>query len=342
MKILIVKTSSLGDIIHTFPALEYLKKKYPQAQIDWVVEAPFSELLEANPYVDHVIKINTKTWRKGKALGSLLKFIKNLRSVSYDLLIDFQGNTKSAFVTLFAKAKTKVGFGKEAASEWPNLLVTNYKVNPEPSVNVRQENLALVQSYFQDPNLFCSKGIELKISDIEKKTLESICAAHFLAKKIMICPGSVWKNKRMNLSSWIDFLRNSDKAENRYFLTWGNEEEKTLALEIQKAFPDKAFLVEKMSLSALQNLMQAMDLVIAMDSLPLHLAGTTSVPTFGIFGPSSALKYSPEGQHHSYFQGPCPYGKTFNKRCPYLRTCPTGACLKGNIEHELIRAYHKA
>jgi heptosyltransferase-1 len=65
-----------------------------------------------------------------------------------------------------------------------------------------------------------------------------------------------------------------------------------------------------------------------MDSATLHLCGTTSTPSFSLFGPSSASIYKPLGEHHVAFQGSCPYGRTFVKRCPILRTCKTGACMK--------------
>ena len=74
--------------------------------------------------------------------------------------------------------------------------------------------------------------------------------------------------------------------------------------------------------------MAEMDLVLAVDSLTLHLAGTTSTKTFSVFGPSAA-EYQPEGERHQTYQGKCPYGRLFEKRCPVLRTCSTGACTRG-------------
>jgi heptosyltransferase-1 len=79
--------------------------------------------------------------------------------------------------------------------------------------------------------------------------------------------------------------------------------------------------------------MKGMDLVISMDSLPLHLAGSLNIPTFGVFGPSSAQKYNPSPS--PAFQAACPYNEVFMKRCPKLRTCPTGACLK-NLEGDRL------
>lgn len=97
------------------------------------------------------------------------------------------------------------------------------------------------------------------------------------------------------------------------------------------AFFKNSDVVDRLSLPALQNLMAHVDLVITMDSLPLHLAGTTMIPTYSFFGASSANKYKPLGKQSGTYQGICPYDRQFEKRCPILRTCKTGACIK-NLE----------
>ena len=111
-------------------------------------------------------------------------------------------------------------------------------------------------------------------------------------------------------------------------MIWGNPTEKEIAEELVVALPQQCSLINKVSLPSLQNLMTQVDLVLAMDSLPLHLAGTTTTPTYSIFGASSANKYKPVGERHEAFQGSCPYGKKFERRCNILRKCKTGACIK--------------
>src|SRR5579872_2064853 len=109
LKILIVKTSSLGDIVHAMPVLEYLKEKYPEASIDWVVEKGSKDFVQAHPLVDDVLCLDSKSWRNP---GSLFKnwknikaFLKTLRKKEYNFLYDLQGNTKSALITLIARAE---------------------------------------------------------------------------------------------------------------------------------------------------------------------------------------------------------------------------------------------
>lgn len=87
-------------------------------------------------------------------------------------------------------------------------------------------------------------------------------------------------------------------------------------------------LVDRLSPEALQYLFRRMDAVVSMDSFPLHLAGTTETPVFSLFGPSHGFKYAPRGVNKTFIQGPCPYNEKFIKRCPKLRTCKTGDCIK--------------
>lgn len=117
MKILIIKTSSLGDIIHAFPVVAAAKKKHPQAQIDWVVESAFAELIEAHPQVNRVIKIDTKKWRKNPLKKSTWQEIEEaigqIRSEVYDVILDLQGNIKSGIFTALANGPLESGLWHE-------------------------------------------------------------------------------------------------------------------------------------------------------------------------------------------------------------------------------------
>lgn len=333
MKILIVKTSSLGDIIHAFPVIDYLKYHFPDAQIDWVVEAPFRELVESHPMIQQAIVIRSKEWRSApfsKKTFIEFKLFKNeLRQTSYDYLIDLQGNSKSALVTALARAKSKIGFGLASVPEWPNLLATNKKVNPPKGKNIRDDYLYLAQVGFEKDSDYIPSEFLLRLSadDTEKLSNLLISLQTIPEHKVLVCPGSNWPNKQLSEQILVEFLEDySKKKKSHFFFIWGNASEKKIAECIQEKLPCSVSIFDKMSLPLLQNLMSKMDLVLAMDSLPLHLAGLTKTATYSFFGPSSGEKYAPKG--HSFFQGNCPYGVTFDKRCPKLRSCPTGACLK--------------
>ena len=137
MNILIVKTSSIGDIIQAFPVLQYLKIRFPEASIDWVVEKEYQELVQAHPLVRRAIPFGSRLWRK-KPLSSwksIWGFFKSLRQESYDLLFDLQGNIKSSFITANSRAREKVGLGWKSVPELPNFFTTR-KLTIEANLNI--------------------------------------------------------------------------------------------------------------------------------------------------------------------------------------------------------------
>ena len=165
--ILIVKTSSIGDIIHTFPVLDYLRIKFPNARIDWAVEKSFVDLLSAHPQIDNILVADTRVWRRALAnLGTLkeiAQFFKHLRSEKYDLVIDLQGNSKSAFITGFTRANEKIGFDWKSVPEKPNWFVLNKRYAAPKALSVRAHNLHIVKTHFQDRDSFSSSSVKLKI-----------------------------------------------------------------------------------------------------------------------------------------------------------------------------------
>lgn len=347
MRILMVKMSSLGDIIHAFPVLQYLKQCKPQCEIDWVVEKPFAELVEAHPLIHRTIPIQTKKWRsqllKGSTWREMAHFRKELQKTHYDLVLDLQGNVKSGIVTGSAKGVLKVGFNYASVPEWPNLLVTHKKYQPPANQNIRDDYLFLAQSALGEFNTICtSPGIQLNLSIQEKIQLQPIldCLKQKRGLRVLVCSGSNWTNKQLSkkgLHDFLDCLKQQYQA--HFFLVWGNSAEKALADELAANMPQNSTIINRLSLPALQNLMSHVDLVLAMDSLPLHLAGMTSTPTYSVFGASSAQKYKPLGKQQFAFQGSCPYSKTFEKRCDILRTCKTGACIKNIQGNQLFEHF---
>lgn len=347
MRFLIVKTSALGDIIHAFSALAYLRKRFPKPdhQIDWAVEKPFAELVRAHPEVDETLTIQTKDWRKGLNLKELLHFRRHLRRVEYDAVFDLQANFKSGFfVTLQAKSPNKIGFDFRTVHEWPNAFFTNRRFNPPPGKNIREDYLSIVAQYFQENEApAVNLQVQLKVSHEQQAKVQEILSHPLLQNraKVMVCPGSAWKNKQMPSDGLINLLSDLQKKSPCAFLfIWGNSEERIQAADLQKHFHETSLVVDRLSIPALQNLMSAMDLVVSMDSLPLHLAGTTGRPTLGVFGPSSSQKYQPCGSQHFAFQGSCPYKKEFPMRCKILRTCSTGLCMQQLNGHEVFESFN--
>lgn len=331
--ILIVKTSSLGDILQSFDALSFLRDLCPEARIDWVVEKKFCEVVKTHPLIDRVFILDRLHW---------IASIREIRTQNYDVLIDLQGNCKSGVVTWFAKARIKIGFGMKSLSEWPNALATHVRFDIDQSQNIRLQSIELIAKYFQVSFLsYKRRDIALlQMNEVEKRMSEALLPS---SKPfcMMICLGSNWENKRLSKEVLIHFLKKVCHLIDPilFVFVWGNQQEKETCEAIQTIFFQNSIIFPRLSIPAWQNIMDTMNLIFALDSSALHLAGTTKTPSFSVFGPTQSSIFKPEGDQHKSIQGACPYHVSFHKRCPFLRTCKTGACIKSISADSLFEAF---
>lgn len=339
-KVLIVKTSALGDLVHIFPAIRAIKKFAPDAQIDWVVERSSAPIASAHPDIHQVIELDSRKWRKRPFFyrKEILSSIQQLRKTEYDVLFDFQANSKSALITLLAKAKQKIGFNQKV-SEWPARFVTNKRMDPVDGQNIRQDYLDLV-SLWSGKKEEVEIGTMLRLSSEEKNQLDALLKQKGTGTHLLIAPFSRWPNKQLLDSTMAQFLSKiqESKQDAKLWIISGNDLEREKATQFANHLKN-AQIAPKLTIPQLQWFMKSMNQVISVDSLALHLAYEAQVPTFALFGSSSPTKYGLSNKQSHIFFGSCPYGKTFEKRCPILRICKTGACLHDPSAETIMKIY---
>src|SRR5712671_4474259 len=132
MRILIVKLGSIGDIVHTLPALAAMRRALPEAEISWVVERRSSEILRDNPLLDRLIEVDTKALRRGLMSGETLRAprqqLRLLRASAFDLAIDFQGLLKSASIARLSGARRIFGYSREGLREPASSFLLSKKI----------------------------------------------------------------------------------------------------------------------------------------------------------------------------------------------------------------------
>lgn len=345
-KICIIRTGALGDIIQTYPVIDYLHKKFPEAQIDWIVEPANAVLVQAHPHINKALLVPIRLWKKQpfnrSTWQTTLAFRKQLRETTYDVVFDLQGNFRSGLILSQVRSSNKVGFAWNSVPEWPNLLFTNQKSNPPGGHTSREDYLSIISHFFRETAPIVNDLVTLTITPEQQKTLNLLVKKTISKSEsnIMVCPGSAWPNKQLSTNSLVHFLTLIQQAiPSRFLLVWGSAAEKVIAEELHVRLPKNSLLIDRMDLPVLQHFMEMCDRVIAMDSMALHLAATVGTPTFSVFGASSAKKYKPTGDRHKVLQGKCPYGRTFIKRCPILRSCPTGACIRDFTGEQLFERF---
>lgn len=341
-RFLIVKTSSIGDVIQCFHLIPYLKKRFPDAQIDWVVETRVAPLLRAHPDLTRVIEIDTRLWRKDffKHRKSIAVIRRVLRLEKYDALFDLQGNTKSALITAFAKSEKKVGFSWKNLSEKTNFFATNVHLKTKEKISVREMYSRLLLDFFGDKEISEISEVKLKLKPDEQCQFDRIGQLGFQSPRIMVCFGSNWTNKQLTDKTLEELLGLiQEKYSPTFLFIWGNEQEKERADRFERKFSGASHTVGGMSLPLWQRVIASVDAVITIDSAALHLCATTKTPSFSLFGPTSSTIYKPLSTKHYAYQGKCPYGVVFEKRCTHLRSCHSGACLRDAQVNQIFRQF---
>jgi heptosyltransferase I len=356
MRILIIKTSAIGDILQSFCVIDYLLNKYPDVQIDFVVENRFENICKSHPHINKSISFDIKSWKKNlfkiSTFKSFFAFLKNLRLFKYDLAIDLQGNCKSALVTCFAKANVKLGYSLKCVREWPNIFSTNKRYFVDGSIHVHDQYLNLVKLYFKDSINSLSNNSTLpktllNISTLEEKKIEKILSSVILKNekeiiKVLVSPFSKWKNKQLDFKIFLEFLEKIQiKNPNIFFfLIWGDLSEFQICRKINEKYKSNSMILKKMTLPTLQNLLSKMDLVFCMDSAILHLTALLgNVPTFSFFGPTNPSVYKPKSNIHGHFFKKCPENIEFVKVCPYLRSCREASCVNNVDLDALLKSF---
>jgi len=280
LKHLIVKTSSLGDIVHMLPAISDAKRKLPDISFDWVAETGFIEIPEWHPDVDQVIEIGLRKWRKqlfSKETREAYKLFKTqLKATNYEKAIDSQGLIKSAIVARMSQGETW-GYDKHSIRDpfasylyqnkvsvsYEEHAVTRNRLILAKSLGYSIDNLSLDYGIAGNP-LFNEAYNALAKHDIFKDNgipTKSIIALH----------GTSRKNKEWPIPHWNTFIEKMGGVGYSVLFPWGNDEERTRA----QAFADNysnAIALPRCSLTTLAGLIQKASAVIGMDTGLLHVA----------------------------------------------------------------------
>ena len=339
MKILIVKVSALGDVVHALPVLAYLKSVDPRVEIDWLVEQPFAPVLEGHPLIRRVYTLATKSWRKagGSApVTGVVRVIRALRREKYDLVLDLQGNSKSGLFTLTSGAPIRVGFARDGVREWPNLLATNRRVVLTPDDHhVAARALALARAGLPGGTENRQAG-PLPVDFAALSRIENVLIEQGLqdGPLVVLHYGTTWTTKLWSLASWQQLSATLAVEGLRPILTWGNAKEHAAACAIAEAGGGSAVIWPRGSLVDLIALLSRVDLVVGADTGPVHIAAAVDTPTVSIYRVTDARRNGPRGDRHICLQVPMDCSPCLRKSCERDAEC--GESIPSSIVLEAI------
>ena len=326
MKILVIKPSSLGDVIHALPFLNAVRESFPKAEIDWVISKSLKGLLEDNPLIDNLIILNKDSWksirRLPKTLAEIARLKRYLKKKKYDIVVDLQGLLRSGLIAKSTPAATKVGF---ADSREGSTLFYDKKVNVDKSLHAVDKCLEAAKAIGAKVR---KAKFPLSVGMDAKKSIKELLGD--TKEYIVIIPSARWASKRWPAERFTALI----KKVNMPCVIAGTRGDRKISKTIIDSFnkgggkkksgnEDRVIdLCGKTDLKELIALLAGANAVVSNDSGPLHIAAALKRPAVAVFGPTDPVKTGPYGwqtnKKLTVLKAPVPCGPCRNKNCKDL------------------------
>ena len=309
MKVLLVKTSSLGDLIHCMPAVNDLAQCRPDIELHWLVEEGFVDIPRWHPFVKKSFAYAQRRWRKSYFSAQTRTEIKQLKSQliaeQYDAVIDAQGLLKSVLAVRWLKTK-KYGYDKTSIREPLASLFYTHKFNcdlTQTAISRNKQLFAWAFEYKKPETVSFGLAIQAPLNVALPKTPYAV----FLH-------GTNWESKVWPTRSWIEAAQALIEQGVQVFIPWSNDVEKLRAQTIAGA--SGAQILEKMSLQGLSYLLQHAKLVLGCDTGLSHIAAALATPTIGVYGASNSELTGLVGDNANSFQSSKSCSPCMKSVCP--------------------------
>ncbi len=288
MRILIVKLGSIGDIVHTLPALAALRAAQPQSEISWVVERRSAEILRDNPLLDRLIEVDTKALRRGLMSGETLRAprqqLRRLRASAFDVALDFQGLLKSASIARLSGAQRVFGYSRAGLREPASSLLLSKRIDVPVNVHVIRKSLLLLEGAL---GITAPEELSFPINvtnDQEREAREIAAAAG--GKYAILNPGGGWPTKLWSVDR---FGKLADRLWSSYgissLVTYGPGELE-LAEGVRRSSDSGKAKPVSLSLKGFYSLARGASVYVGGDTGPTHIAVAAGAPIVGLFGPT--------------------------------------------------------
>ena len=319
--ILIIKLSSIGDVVHSLPFLELLRDRFPFAKIDWVVEEDASGAVGGHPYIDRLILFPRKSWierfiKKGEyiAVGKeVARFLSELRKREYDIVVDLQGLLKSGIVSFFTSGKRKIALNR--GREGSSIFINERVAVPDPDIHALERYLCVARYLGATNSMW--KG-HIPICDTDRRYVDSLLGeAEDNSILIAVNPMAKWESKLWELSRFASLADSIHEKLAADVIFTGGEDDKGAIETILSSMKTKALnLAGRTTLKQLACLYQRCAVVISTDTGPMHVAAAMDSPVVvALFGPTSPSRTGPYGVKHRVIRAGIGCSPCFRKKC---------------------------
>lgn len=331
MRVLIIKTTSLGDVIHTLPAVQDAYVAMPNIVFDWVVESSFAQVPSWHPAVDNIFRSDVRRWRKAPlkraSWQAYAQLKRDIQARHYDLIIDAQGLIKSAWMTRWARGK-RVGFGKQCIKEKLATLFYDKTIEVSPQAHAIER---VRQLFSQALGYQYKSAVHYGLSFKRKVPVQPTA---------LLLHGTTWPTKHYPLARWRELAENMDAQGIAVRCVWGNSQEHERAQAICRGL-SHAEVLPRMGMNELVHVINGVSVVVAVDTGLAHLSAALGVPTLSLYGPTDPARTGAQGVDQIYLQSDLPCAPCFKKTCqisdmsdPLDPPC-LGALTAGRIMNEI-------
>lgn len=331
MRVLIVKISSLGDVIHTLPAVTDAARTRPEIRFDWVVEEAFAAIPSWHQAVDRVIVIQLRRWRRNWRrawhTGEVRAFLHLLRERPYDLVIDAQGLFfKSVLPTLLARG-VRAGYDfRTARDRWASITYNRrYAIARELHAIERLRQLFAASLGYELPNIGIDYGI--KVTGEPTETARPY---------LVFLTSTTWTSKHWPEIYWIELTRLAYAQGHQVFFPWASVEDR---LRVERILEQAQCgeLMPKTDLSGLASQLAAAQGVVGVDSGLAHLTAAMAIPAVTLYGPTSVALTGAQGPRQKNLQARFPCAPCKRRICAYPGESEVKpACFKVLTPHQVF------
>jgi heptosyltransferase-1 len=295
-KILIVRVSSLGDVVHNMPAIADIRRRHPQAQIDWLVEEGFAELVELVSGVRRAIPFSLRRWRK--RFGScanwreISEFRRALAAEKYDLVIDCQGLLKTAWVASWAHGPL-IGLGNRtdgAGYEWPVRFFYDQRVPIEPRTHVVERTRQLVAAALGDPRPQPTDNIDFGLDTARAALAANALGLNLPVPYVVFVHATSRADKQWPHAAWVELGQALVRRGASLVLPWGSEAERATSERLAKEFGAAAIVPPRLSLPAVVGLLDSAAATVGVDTGLVHIAAALKRPTVELYNFATAWR----------------------------------------------------
>jgi heptosyltransferase-1 len=309
-RILIIKPSAIGDIVHALPVLNLLRGKWPAAHVSWLVSSACASLLEGHPQIDELIRFERrrfgKGWRKPSAALGLFSFTRGLREKNFDLVIDLQGLFRSGWLAWKTRAPIRVGPNEARELGW--VFYTHHVATgfPEGHAVDRYLKIADALGLGREPVKFV-----FATTDSDRQSAAELIEPG--RRFAILLPGANWKSKRWPVEHFAALVKPLHDQFALESSVVGAAGDKELAAQI----PGAVDLTGRTNLRQLVALMERAEIVIGNDTGPLHIAAALGRPLVALYGPTNPDYTGPYGRLDSVLRHPIECSPCLSSRCRY-------------------------